>query len=198
MDKNNKRLGIIAFILVGIVIVLGFISLIVSNPIIKIISNVFIGYHIGYHFNDYDNDDVIINSDKGNFSGFSGRSINSGNGYAADIKKCSGIQFLLDADISSERDIVFHIKLKSDRGKAKIVLVNSNTQKVTILKEVERDKENSYEGDVKVHCFPGKNKLKIVTDDFSGSFEASEIESNLFKYKIENMFDDKFPFGNKA
>ena len=30
MDKNNKRLGIIAFILVGIVIVLGFISLIVS------------------------------------------------------------------------------------------------------------------------------------------------------------------------
>ena len=38
MDKNNKRLGIIAFILVGIVIVLGFISLIVSNPIIKIIS----------------------------------------------------------------------------------------------------------------------------------------------------------------
>ena len=194
MDKNNKRLGIIAFILVGIVIVLGFISLIVSNPIIKIISNVF----IGYHFNDYDNDDVIINSDTGNFSGFSGRSINSGNGYAADVKKCSGIQFLLDADISSERDIVFHIKLKSDRGKAKIVLVNSNTQKVTILKEVERDKENSYEGDVKVHCFPGKNKLKIVTDDFSGSFEASETESDLFKYKIENMFDDKFPFGNKA
>ena len=87
MDKNNKRLGIIAFILVGIVIVLGFISLIVSNPIIKIISNVF----IGYHFNDYDNDDVIINSDTGNFSGFSGRSINSGNGYAADVKKCSGI-----------------------------------------------------------------------------------------------------------
>ena len=76
--------------------------------------------------------------------------------------------------------------------------MNSNTQKVTILKEVERDKENSYEGDVKVHCFPGKNKLKIVIDDFSGSFEASEIESNLFKYKIENMFDDKFPFGNKA
>ena len=194
MDKNNKRLGIIAFILVGIVIVLGFISLIVSNPIIKIISNVF----IGYHFNDYDNDDVIINSDKGNFSGFSGRSINSGNGYAADVKKCSGIQFLLDADISSETDVTFNINLKANRGRAKVVLVNRSTQRDVTLKEVIHGDLASCEENIKAHCLSGKNEIKIVMDNFGGSLEISEKGSNLFKNIGKNMFDDKFPFGNKA
>ena len=76
--------------------------------------------------------------------------------------------------------------------------MNSNTQKVTILKEVERDKENSYEGDVKAHCLSGKNEIKIVMDNFGGSLEISEKGSNLFKNIGKNMFDDKFPFGNKA
>ena len=192
MDKNNKRLGIITFIFVGIVIVLGFISLIVSNPIGRIVGNAIVS---GYHFDDYNNDDVITRNYSLNCNNWSDNFANFG--YSVHVNKCGGVKPFFSADISSETDVTFNINLKANRGRAKVVLVNHSTQRVVILKEVIHGELDSCEENIKAHCLSGKNEIKIVMDNFGGSLEISEKGSNLFKNIGKNMFDDKFPVGDE-
>lgn len=85
--------------------------------------------------------------------------------------------------------------MKVNKEKAKVVLVNSNLD-VVILKELEKGKEDKYEGNVNFRCGVCRNKIKAVGNNYMGEIKIIQNNKVLF---IENsrLFDDNFPFGLK-
>ncbi len=164
----------------------------------------------GCVFNHYNNNLSIATSENGSCYNWSGKLEDDNKTYSVQVGKLSGIRKLAVATVDEpgETKIKFSINVK--KGKTKLVLVDPNLN-VTVLKEVTSQNESEYHGDITLKCRKGQNILKIVGEDYEGNFRVSQEDSALFKYdaalleekmseledKLDNMFDDDFPFGSR-
>lgn len=72
-----------------------------------------------------------------------------------------------------------------ERGKLKIVLINSNAECET-LKEVDSSLESHWEEDLSINCLNGINKIKIVGYDCKGIVNLSQNQDMIFKFECGN------------
>ena len=163
--------------------------------------------------NNYYNDNGRIASDENscNCSNWSGNFQDDGKSYVVQIGNLDGVRRLATAEVESDCETEIHFSIKANSGKAKLVLVNSNSN-VQVLKEVNAQNEQSYNGNIKVHCRKGRNVMKLVGENFGGEFKISQ-QNMLFKYsdgweefneamsqmhdELNNMFNEDFPFGSR-
>ena len=164
-------------------------------------------------YNGYYNDNVRIASDEDscNCSNWSGNVQDDGKSYVVQIGNLDGIRRLANAEVESDCETEIHFSIKANSGKAKLVLIEPNAN-VKVLKEVNAQSKQSYDGNIKVHCRKGLNVIKIVGENFGGNFKISQ-QNMLFKYsngweefneamgqmhdELNNMFNEEFPFGSR-
>ena len=130
---------------------------------------------------DYSDNKVIASEDdKYNTVSYSVSPMTNGSIHG-EIKKFDGTRKILESKVSEETETALHISFIASSGKAKLVLVKPNLE-VEVIKEVVAEKDNqNYEGDISVLCAAGNNKIKLVGENYGGSFEISQPKEILFK-----------------
>ncbi len=110
-----------------------------------------------------------------------------------EVKRFSGCFEVARANVENKTDTELHFTVNANKGKVKLVLVKANSQ-VEVLKEVIFDKESKYDGTIKVTCNSNDETLKVVGDNFSGTFEISQPDDKPFNF--ECSYGDYFPFNS--
>ncbi len=129
---------------------------------------------------DYSNNQLLANTDEHmNAMCCSISPLDNGKHYGK-FEKIYGFCSVLEANVGQDTETVLHIKFNANSGKGKLVLVKPNSE-VEVLAEVisEKDKEH-FEGDVSAKCVQGVNKIKIVGENYGGSFEIYQPNGVIF------------------
>lgn len=140
-----------------------------------------------HNHKDYNNDYKIAGLD--NYS-CKNRNMNlSGNEKSVfyEIGHLEGFFEVASANLQKNCQAKIHFDIKLNSGKAKLVLIKPNGS-VQILKEIISSGNKGYSEDLLVSCTPGINKIKIVGENFSGSFEISQPENKIFDYTKKSVF----------
>lgn len=134
---------------------------------------------------NYYNDDkaIVAYGSRGYMQGAI-QNIDADNSIVGRIDKLDGISELAQADVDSDKTTTLHFSVTASSGKIKFVLVKPDS-KVEVLEEVVADK-GSYDGDVSVDCPKGVSKLKIVGDNYNGSYRISQTKDALFTSSISS------------
>ncbi|MDO4199485.1 MAG: hypothetical protein Q4D57_01815 [Clostridia bacterium] len=152
-----------------------------ENKFFKILALVVIPLMLsGCRKSGYNDNNSIVSKDSSGSNKFSSVSpLESGKHYGK-IGKLDGFWSVLEANVGKDTEAVLHIKFTSNSGKGKLVLVKPNSE-VEVLAEVisGQDKEH-FEGDVSAKCISGVNKIKIVGENYGGSFEIYQPNGVIF------------------
>ena len=149
-----------------------------------------------YTDNHSTDDHSIANNDSFSCQNSNFNVSDDGKSFFAEIGNLDGHFELAKTDVQNDCDVEIYFSGNIKSGKAKLVLVKPDAS-VEILKEMSTDENNSYEENLRVSCDTGINKIKIVGENYSGSFEITQNNNRLFNYTIDNMFDESFPFNSK-
>ena len=112
------------------------------------------------------------------------------------IGELNGAYEILTANVSKDTENTLQIKLTASSGKGKLVLVKPNS-KVEVLAEAIKEENNYFEDNVTVKCISGINKIKIVGENYGGTFEIYQPNRILFdniSKSDSKMFSENFPF----
>ena len=123
--------------------------------------------------NDYNNDFIIARTSSYNVVGRNHSLSDDGMTLNCDIIKLSGHYNLGTIETETDCDEKLEVSMKATQGKVKLVLVHPNSH-VEVLKEVKAGLDSQAEGEVIFHCEKGQSKLKIVGEDFEGTYRISK------------------------
>lgn len=104
-----------------------------------------------------------------------------------EIGHLEGFFEVASANLQENCQTKIHFDIKLNSGKAKLALIKPNGS-AQILKEIISSGNKDYSEDLLVNCTPGINKIKIVGENFSGSFEISQPENKTFDYTKKSVF----------
>lgn len=109
------------------------------------------------------------------------------------------------AELENDCDCVINFSIDINSGKAALVLVEPSSN-VKVLKKVTAQSGDGYNGNIEMYGPKRRNVIKIVEEDYSGSFKVSQ-QDGLFKYDdaVEGMregvhqnMNENFSVGSKA
>ncbi len=126
--------------------------------------------------NYYNDDKAIVSAGSCGYMQGASQNVDADNNIVGTINKLDGISVLAQASVNNDTTTTMHFAVTASSGKIKFVLVKPDST-FQVIEEVVADK-GSYDGDITVTCPKGVSKLKIVGDNYNGSYRISQMKGN--------------------